>query len=400
MTLEVDVLAGLFPYPRLLLSHGAGSWVVDHEGKRYLDFTAGLGVMALGHGRQDLTRILAEQFGQLSHCSNLFANTPALDLAARLKKASFASKVFFANSGAEVNEAALKFARLLSDAERPHKKTFIAFERSFHGRTMGALSVTHEPAYREPFAPLIPHVEFAPFNDLAAVRQLMDHNVCGVIVEPIQGEGGVHPAQPAFLAGLRELCDTYDAALIFDEVQCGMGRTGTMFAYQHYGVVPDIMTLAKPLAAGLPLGAVLVNDKIAQLLRPGMHGTTFGGGPAVCAVAVAVFDIIARSGFLQEVHERGAYLAAGLAQVVEESPIFSGTRGVGLMQAAVVRDPAATGLAGLLEKAKRRGLLVTRAGKDAVRLLPPLTCSNEEIDIAMETLAAVAAEASAGGAAA
>ena len=228
----------------------------------------------------------------------------------------------------------------------------------------------------------------------------MDHNVCGVIVEPIQGEGGVHPANAAFLAGLRQLCDTFGAALIFDEVQCGMGRTGTMFAYEQYGVIPDIMTLAKPLAAGLPLGAVLVNDKIAALLRPGMHGTTFGGGPAVCAVGATVFDIIAQPDFLAAVVERGAYLAASLAQVVQDSPIFSSTRGLGLMQAAVVRDPASTPLAALVERAQRRGLLLTRAGKDALRFLPPLTCSNEEIDVATETLAAVAAEASAGGAAA
>ena len=400
MTLEADVLAGLFPYPRLQLTHGSGTWVVDQDGKRYLDFTAGLGVMALGHGRADLTAILAQQFGKLSHCSNLFANAPALQLAERLQQASFASKVFFANSGAEVNEAALKFSRLVGGAAKPDKKAWIAFERGFHGRTMGALSVTHTPAYREPFAPLIPHVRFAPFNDLAAVEALMDDSVCGVIVEPVQGEGGVYPANLAFLQGLRALCDKYAAALIFDEVQCGMGRVGRLFAYQHYGVTPDIMTLAKPMAAGLPLGAVLVNERIAALLRPGQHGTTFGGGPAVCAVGAAVFDIIARPGFLQEVTERGAYLSEALAQVARQSGIFSGTRGLGLMQAAVVRDPEATPLGTILEKAMRRGLLVTRAGTNAIRLLPPLTCSQDEVDIAMETLAAVAADVAASGGAA
>lgn len=386
---EADVLAGVFAYPRLVLERGEGSWVWDVDGRRYLDFTAGLAVAALGHGRKDLARLLAEQFGTLGHCSNLFGNRPALELAVRLKTSSFADKVWLCNSGTEANEAALKFARLSGGAAGgARKNVVVAFRGGFHGRTMGALSLTHHPDYRRPFAPLVGGVRFADYNDLESVRRVMDDKVCGVIVEPVQGEGGVVPAAPGFLAGLRELCDAHGALLMFDEVQCGLGRLGTLYAYEACGVTPDVVALAKPLAGGLPMGAVLLNARVAALLKPGQHGSTFAGNPAVCAVAARVFDLVAAPDFLARVRVAAARLACGLAGIVEDYPFFAAARGQGLMQALVLRRPKAKGRTpgDFVAAARAQGLLVTRAGDDAVRFLPPLNVSDDEIDTALELL--------------
>ena len=393
---EADLLAGLFHYPRLLLTRGAGSYVWDSQNQRYLDFTSGLGVLALGHGRADLAAVLQKQFLTLSHCSNLFANQPALDLAARLQAASFAARIWFANSGAEANEAALKFARLVGQARGgAQKHAFVGFTRGFHGRTLGALAVTHEPAYRAPFAPMLPGARFATFNDLDSVAAVLDDEVCAVIVEPVQGEGGVLPATSHFLRGLRRLCDAAGAMLIFDEVQCGMGRLGRLFAYEHFDVLPDMVTLAKPLAAGLPLGAVLINEATAEVLRPGHHGSTFAGGPAACAVGLALLDIVNTPEFLAEVRERGVLLQTHLQDVAASAPdVFSGQRGCGLMQALVVRDPKRHPLADILRRASAAGLLVTRAGSDAIRLLPPLNCESQEIIASTTILSQVAQEMS------
>ena len=390
---EADLLAGVFAYPRLRLARGAGSWVWDTAGTRYLDFTAGLAVLALGHGRADLADTLRDQFMTLGHCSNLFGNTPVLELAQRLKSASFAKRIWFANSGSEANEAALKFARLWGRAhggERKHE--FIAFTHGFHGRTMGSLSVTHEPAYRAPFAPLIDGVRFVPFNDLAATDAAFDGNVCGVIVEPVQGEGGVLPATPEFLQGLRKLCDEHHAQLIFDEIQCGMGRTGTLFAYQQYNVVPDMMSLAKPLASGLPLGALLIGAPMADLLHPGQHGSTFAGGPTLCKVACGVFDAINTPAFLNEVQRLGARLHAGLQTLVGPETLFAQARGLGLMQALVLADVKKHAPGEVVSWVRDQGVLVTRAGHDAIRLVPPLNCTDAEIDLAVRALATVSRE--------
>lgn len=389
MRSESDLLAGVFPFPRLQLERGVGCRVWDVDGREYLDFTAGLAVAALGHGRADLAQVLADQFGRLGHCSNLFGNAPALELAARLVDSSFADRVWLSNSGAEANEAALKFARLAGRAAGgARKNVLVAFRGGFHGRTMGALSLTHHPEYRRPFAPLVGGVRFADFNDLDSVRAVMDARVCGVFVEPVQGEGGVLPAALGFLAGLRELCDAHDALLVFDEIQCGLGRLGTLHAYEAVGVTPDISTLAKPLAGGLPLGATLLNARVADRLRPGQHGSTFAGGPAVCAVAVRVVDEIARPELLASVREMAARLADGLAEIARTNPLFREARGAGLMQALVVARPKARGRTpgDIVTAARRHGLLVTRAGDTAVRLLPPLIVGAAEVDDALERL--------------
>ena len=389
---ESDVLAGVFPFPRLLLTHGAGSWVWDAQGRRYLDFTAGLGVLALGHGRRELAEVAAAQFTKLAHCSNLFVHQPMLDLAQALVASAqpWAKNVWLCNSGAEANEAALKFARLYGRAQSPGKQNFVAFERGFHGRTLGALAVTHEPAYREPFAPMLLPARFAPFNNLAAAAQAIDASVCAVVVEPVQGEGGVHVATPEFLRGLRALCDQHGAALILDEVQCGLGRTGELYAYEASGVQPDMMCLAKPLAGGLPLGAVVLSAALAKVLTPGQHGSTFGGGPVVCAVALEILQILRGPAFLAAVREHGAQLAAGLDSLCGPGSIFKERRGVGLMQALAIAQPDKHKPADLLKHMRDAGVLITRAGHDALRLLPPLNCTPAEIQQAVDTLAQVA----------
>jgi predicted acetylornithine/succinylornithine family transaminase len=390
---ESPVLAGVFQYPRLMLARGEGSRVWDDEGRAYLDFTAGLGVVALGHGRRDLAAALAEQFATLGHCSNLYGNLPALELARTLCDSSFASRIWFANSGAEAIEAALKFARLHGRATSgPGRHGIVAFRGGFHGRTMGALAATHDPHYRRPFAPLVPGVRFAPFNDLAAARRAIDSRTAAVLVEPVQGEGGVVPAEPGFLAGLRAHCDREGALLVFDEVQCGLGRLGHLHAYESFGVVPDLVALAKALAGGLPLGAVLMGSRVADHLKPGLHGSTFAGGPAVCAVAQRVVATIADPGFLATVRARGERLAGGLRALAAGAIVFRAARGRGLLQALVVARPRRHPPADIVRLARAHGLLVTRAGADAVRLLPPLTVSDEEIDLAVAVLGAVARE--------
>jgi len=390
---ESSLLAGVFHYPRLMLARGEGSWVWDVEGRRYLDFTAGLGVAALGHGRRDLAVALLEQFATLAHCSNLYGNLPALELARRLKERSFAHRIWFANSGTEANEAAIKFGRLHGrHAGGGRKSALVAFKGGFHGRTLGALAATHHPEYRAPFAPLVPGVRFGRFNDLASARRVMDERVCAVIVEPVQGEGGVVPAEPEFLEGLRALCDEHGALLIFDEVQCGLGRLGFLHAYQAYGVIPDMAVLAKPLGGGLPLGAVLLNEQVAALLRPGQHGSTFAGGPSACTVATRVLDAISQPEFLAHVGLMGERLRAGLEALAAESPVFRSARGLGLMQALVVADPRRVDPGDVVRRAREHGLLVGRAGEDAVRLLPPLNCSEGEVDHALDVLREVSRE--------
>lgn len=389
---EPSLLAGVILHPRLILERGKGSRVWDRDGRRYLDFTAGLGCAALGHGRRDLAAVLGRQFATLGHTSNLYGNIPALELADRLVRRSFASKVWFANSGTEANEAALKFARLHgARAGGARKKVLVAFRGGFHGRTCGALAVTHHPAYRRPFGPLLPAIRFADFNDPEGTAALIDDRVCAVIVEPVQGEGGVVPADPAFLRRLREICDANGALLIFDEVQCGLGRTGYLHAYEGFGVVPDMMTLAKPLAGGLPLGALLIGERVAGLLKPGQHGSTFSGGPAVCAVARRVFDVLSGPAFLARVKERGGRLRAGLENLAAASEVWSGVRGVGLMQALIVSRPRLHAPDRIVALARERGLLVTRAGSDAVRFLPPLNCTAGEVNEALEVMREVGA---------
>ena len=372
-------------YPMLPFTpvRGSGVFLEDASGRRVLDFYGGHAVAALGYGHRDLSEALARQSRDLVFQTNalpLRIRDEAADRLAAFGPAGL-GRVFFVNSGAEANENALRLAFRVTGRSK-----VIAMEHSFHGRTAAAAAVSFGAAkswYGFPRTPF--DVVFAPRNDGAALAAAVDSSTAAVIVEPVQGEGGVIPADPDFLAGLRALCDRNEALLIFDEVQCGLGRTGSLYAYHQYGVTPDILTLAKPLAAGLPLGAALLSEKVATLLRPGQHGSTFSGGPAACAVGVHVFDAISDPDLLTHVTARGRQLRAGL-EVLAASRLIDGARGMGLMQALVVAPRWKSAIPKIIQGARERGLLVTRAGDDAVRLLPPLTCSAQEVDEALAIL--------------
>jgi predicted acetylornithine/succinylornithine family transaminase len=364
-------------------------YLFDTAGRRYLDFTAGIAVTALGHADPEWVRVVSEQAGQLTHVSNLYHTAAHVELAGRLVENSFADRVFFCNSGAEANEAALKFARKAAreSAAGPDDGDFkkvkvVAFTGSFHGRTIGALAVTAKEQYRAPFSPLMPGVSFAPFNDLNAAREIIDEDTCAVIVEPIQGEGGVHPAQSAFLMGLRALCDEIGALLIFDEIQCGLGRSGRLWAYEKYGVQPDIMTLAKPLAGGLPIGAVLVTESVAQVMAVGDHGSTFAGGPLVCRGAQVVFDRVNQPDFLASVRENGVFLMESLQDLAWSTGKITNVRGSGLLVGVEFNMPVAS----LMDDAREKGLMVINAGKNVLRLCPPLIVNEEQIETAIAIL--------------
>jgi predicted acetylornithine/succinylornithine family transaminase len=321
----------------------------------------------------------------LLHVSNLYHTAPQALLARDLCRASFADRAFFCNSGAEANEGALKFARKYARAaDHPDRRGIVAFTGSFHGRTMGSLAATATQKYREPFEPLIGEVTFALFNDLDSARQTITARTCAVIVEPVQGEGGVTPADPNFLAGLRAICDETGALLIFDEVQCGLGRTGHLWAYEGYGVTPDLMTLAKPLAGGLPMGAILLTQTVADAIQVGDHASTFAGGPLVSAVARAVFGQLSRPDFLAGVRANGDYLAARLVEMVGRSPLIEDFRGQGLMWGLLSTIPAGD----IVAEARNHGLIILVAGEKVVRLLPPLVISQAEIDMLIERLLA------------
>jgi predicted acetylornithine/succinylornithine family transaminase len=382
---EARYIVPTYTRPEIVFTHGQGAYLYDTDGKRYLDFAAGIAVMALGHGDEEWVGAICEQAGKLTHVSNLYHTAPHVGLARRLVENSFADRVFFCNSGSEANEAALKFARKYARVQSGGpgalaKTKVVAFSNSFHGRTMGALSVTHKAKYREPFEPLVPGVTFAPFNDLASAAQAIDGETCAVIVEPVQGEGGVHPAEPEFLTGLRTLCDENQALLIFDEVQCGLGRSGNLWAHQGYGVEPDIMTLAKPLAGGLPIGAALVREPVAQVMGVGDHGSTFAANPLVCTAAKVVFDRVNRPNFLASVRTNGEYLMAFLGALGSEKVVA--VRGVGLLLGVEFTRPVAP----LVAAARKKGLLVISAGENVLRLCPPLIVTPEQIEAAAAIL--------------
>jgi acetylornithine/N-succinyldiaminopimelate aminotransferase len=363
-----DALLGTYKADRPTLVSGQGCRVMTDDGRELLDFVSGIGVNALGYSSQVVTDAIAAAVSTgLLHASNLYRNQSAQQLAALLTSGSFADKVFFCNSGGEANEAAFKFARRYArEAVGNDKYEVVSLKGSFHGRLFGSLAATDRPSFRAPFEPLMPGVKFVMPSDFdGATAAVSRERTAAIIAEPVQGEGGVKPLDRAFLAHLRELADANDAVLIFDEVQCGLGRTGSLFAYEQTGVTPDIVTLAKPLAGGLPMGATLVTDKIAATIKPGDHATTFGGGPLVSTVALAVLEAIAQPKFLADVRRKGEVIKKALPTA----------RGVGLMWGLEFDRPVAPMIAAAFEK----GLLVCSAGENVIRLLPPLVISDAEI---------------------
>jgi len=360
------------------LVDGVGCRVTDATGREYLDFTSGIAVSTLGHRHPVVVEALHRAAEGLLHVSNLYWTAPMVRLAERLTAAAGMDAAFFCNSGTEAVEAALKLARRAC----PGRGVFVTFEGSFHGRTLGALSVTAQPKYQQPFAPLVPEVRVLPVEDVDALAAV-DGSVAAVIVEPIQGEGGVRPVHHEFLAAVRSRCDEVGALLVFDEVQTGVGRTGSLYAYQQLGVTPDVVTTAKGLAGGLPIGAVLARGVAATALGPGDHGSTFGGGPAVTSVACAVLEEVLRPGFLESVRDTGRRLRAGLDALAAHHHGVAAARGLGLIQGLVLDGLAASDV---VAGCRERGMLVLSAGADVVRLLPPLIVGQSEVDDALAIL--------------
>ncbi len=363
----------------IVFDRGEGVYLTDTEGRSYLDFGAGIAVCALGYGNQEYADALTKQAGQLMHTSNLFYHAPLAQAASKLTKASGMDKVFFTNSGTEAVEGALKAAREYAykkDGRTDHE--IIAVSHSFHGRSIGALSVTGNPAYREPFRPLMGGVKFAEFNNLESVRSQVTEQTCAVILETVQGEGGVYPAQKEFLQGVCALCDERDILLILDEIQCGMGRTGSWFAYQQYGVSPDIMTAAKALGCGFPVGAFALNKKTAQSsLAAGDHGSTYGGSPLACAVVSEVFDLFEELNLVEHVRELTPYLEEQLDQLVDRYAFLSCRHGMGFMQGITVTGRQSQEL---ISSALDHGLIVLGAEGNVIRFVPPLIIGKDDID--------------------
>lgn len=369
----------------VVLERGEGVRLYDLEGKEYLDFGAGIAVFSLGYGNQEYNQALKDQIDKLLHTSNLYYHVPMAEAAEKLLKASGLSRVFFTNSGTEAVEGAIKAARKyawLKDGNTDHE--IIAMKHSFHGRSMGALSVTGNSHYQEPFKPLIGGIKFADFNDLDSVKQQITEKTCAIILETVQGEGGIYPAEPAFLKGLRKLCDEKDILLILDEIQCGMGRTGSMFAFQDYDVMPDIMTSAKALGCGVPVGAFVLNEKTAKnSLVPGDHGTTYGGNPFACAAVSKVFDLFEEQQILEHVKKITPYFEEKLDLLVDKYEFLTARRGKGLMQGLVVTGRP---VGEIVTKALENGLIVISAGNDVLRFVPPLVITENDIDEMVEKL--------------
>ena len=369
----------------VVLEKGDGVRLYDVDGKEYLDFAAGIAVFALGYNHPAYNQALKDQIDKVIHTSNLYYNIPMVEAAEKLTKASGLDKAFFTNSGTEAIEGAIKVARKyawLKDKNTDHE--IIAMRHSFHGRSLGALSVTGNTHYQEPFKPLIGGIKFADFNDLESVKNQITEKTCAVIMETVQGEGGIYPAEPEFLKGVRALCDEHDILLILDEIQCGMGRTGCMFAFQDYGVEPDVMTTAKALGCGVPVGAFVLNKKTAEnSLVPGDHGTTYGGNPFACAAVSKVFDLFESEKITEHVKEVSAYLVKKLDALTEKYDFLTARRGNGLMQGLVVSGRP---VGEIVTKSIENGLLVISAGSDVLRLVPPLVITEQDVDEMIEKL--------------
>ena len=375
---EANVLHTYNRFP-VVFEKGEGVYLTDTDGKEYLDFGAGIAVFALGYGNQAYENALKGQIEKLIHTSNLFYHIPLADAAQKLTEKSGLDKVFFTNSGTEAVEGAIKAAKkyaYLKDGRTDHE--IIAMRRSFHGRSLGALSVTGNKQYQEPFQPLIGGVRFADFNDLESVKACVNDRTCAIILETVQGEGGIYPAEKEFLKGIRKICDERDILLILDEIQCGMGRCGNWFAYQGYGVTPDIMTCAKALGCGIPVGAFVLNEKTANAsLVPGDHGTTYGGNPLACAAVSAVFDQFEALGLTEHVQKTAPYLEKRLDALTEKYDFLTERRGVGLMQGVVVKDRP---VGEIVKRALANGLVLMSAGSDVLRFVPPLIITEADID--------------------
>lgn len=382
--LERKYLVPTYSRPPFVLTHGEGVYAYDSEGKKYLDCAAGIAVNALGYSDPMVVQAIQEAAKGLLHTSNLFYTEAQAKLAEALVDKSFADKVFFANTGTEAIEASLKFARKYHvERNEPERKNFVAFRGSFHGRTMGSVAITDSEKYQAPFRPLMPGVTFAEFNDLGSTRAAITKETAAVIVEPVQGEGGVYPANDEFLRGLRSLCDEVGILLIFDEIQCGLGRTGKLWGHEWAGVKPDMMALAKPLAGGLPIGATLVTDAVASSLHVGEHGTTFGGGPFITSIGYAVFNRISDPSFLRHVNETGSYLMERLSEI--NSPHIKEIRGRGLMIGMELDVDAKP----VLQKGYAEGLLLISAREKTVRFVPPLIFEKKHVDELVEKTARI-----------
>jgi acetylornithine/N-succinyldiaminopimelate aminotransferase len=380
---------------RIVLDHGKGSRIWDRDGREYVDFGAGIAVNALGHAHPALLAALTEQAGKLWHTSNVFVSEPPLRLAEELVTASqFAQRVFFCNSGAEANEGAIKLVRKYATAQgrTPERRVILSFRGSFHGRTLAAVTATAQPKYHEGYEPLPPGFRYSDFNDLGAAEAAMAAgDVCAVLVEPVQGEGGVTPATPEFLQGLRALCDRHGALLVLDEIQCGMGRTGQLFAAHGYAVTPDVVTLAKALGSGFPIGAMLVGDKAAQTMQFGAHGTTFGGNPLASAVARAALRELSSPALLANVARQSQAVRDGLAAIDAEFAVFSEIRGRGLMLGAQLREAHAGKAGEILDRCVEHGLLTLQAGPDVLRFVPALNIGDEDVAEGLSRLRAAIA---------
>lgn len=369
----------------VVLEHGDGVYLYDTDDRKYLDFAAGIAVYALGYNYPGFNEALENQIHKVIHTSNLFYNVPMTEAAKKVVEASGMDKVFFTNSGTEAIEGAIKTARkyaYIRDGKADHE--IIAMNHSFHGRSVGALSVTGNPHYQEAFKPLMGGVKFADFNDLDSVKAQITDKTCAIILETVQGEGGIYPADQKFLEGIREICDEKDILMILDEIQCGMGRTGSLYAWQGYGVQPDIMTTAKALGCGVPVGAFVLNKKVAEhSLVPGDHGTTYGGNPLACAAVSKVMDLFTENKIVEHVQEITPYFEAKLDELVEQYDCFAVRRGKGLMQGLVVTGRP---VGEIVKAAIREGLLVISAGSDVLRLVPPLIIEEKHIDEMVEKL--------------
>lgn len=367
----------------IVLDHGEGVYLYDTDGKKYLDFAAGIAVMSLGYQKKELEESLKEQMTKLCHTSNLFYHENGGAAAEALNRVSGMDHVFFTNSGTEAIEGALKTARKYASLKGNGRYEIIAMEDSFHGRSMGALSVTGTAAYREPFEPLIPGVKFAKFNDLESVKGLVNEKTCAILLEPLQGEGGIHPATREFMEGIRAICDEQDILMICDEIQCGMGRTGSMFAWQEYGVRPDILTMAKAIGNGIPVGAFAVTEHVAEnSMKPGDHGTTYGGNPLACMAVKKVVEIFEKEKIVEHVCEVAPYLSKRLDELVEEMDCVTDRRGKGLIQGIVITKPAGE----VIRRAIEEGLLIISAKGNVLRFVPPLIIEKEHIDEMIEKL--------------